>query len=103
MGRKDSNQTNMYIEGCTPLSEPLNGDVDITGGLLGILGGYLYAVGSYALYECDRGYELSNETARECMPIGSSYDWSGTASTCDPVCKYGLYDFIIMTSRLGVK
>ena len=95
MGRKDSNQTNIYIEGCSPLSEPLNGDVDITGGLLGILGGYLYTVGSYALYECDRGYELSNETARECMPIGSSYDWSGTASTCDPVCKYDLYDFII--------
>ena len=75
----------MYFEGCSPLLELINGDINI----VGVMVDNLYAINSSASYVCDTGFELSilGTTPRYCQYDG----WSETAPTCNPVCKYDLH------------
>ena len=55
---------------CDDLSDPRNGNVDLTG----------VTVGSRATYSCDRGFELKGDQSRTCQSNGR---WSGN----NPFCK----------------
>ena len=79
----------MYIEGCGPLPDLAYGDVIIEGQRVGDL----YVIGSYAIYFCDKGFELdsSGMTTRYCVHDNNfGIDWSDYAPFCIRVCKYDL-------------
>ena len=82
----------MYIEGCSLLSPPINGDVSIDGIQVGLPNHFLYINGSSASYNCDNGYAISTSenTTRYCEHNGSSFIWSGIPPTCSPIGKYNL-------------
>ena len=54
---------------CGPLSDPLNGQVDVSS----------TSVGSLATYQCNIGYILVGVTQRICQPNGQ---WSNS----EPIC-----------------
>ena len=56
---------------CGPLSDPANGDVDLSDGT---------EFGDTAIYSCDAGYILSGTSTRNCLDTGL---WSGAEPTCD--------------------
>ena len=62
---------NHTAKDCGTLSDPANGDVDLTDGTV---------FGARAVYSCDAGYILSGISTRDCLSTGS---WSGVAPTCD--------------------
>ena len=62
---------------CAKLSDPRNGNVDLTG----------LTVGSTAKYFCNRGFELKGSQVRNCLFNGQ---WSGS----EPICKSRYYVFI---------
>ena len=55
---------------CPKLSDPANGDVEITG----------VNPGDRATYQCDNGHDLVGSSSRKCQQNGQ---WSGEA----PICK----------------
>ena len=75
----------MYIEGCSSLVAPMNGDVSTFGTLVGYPDNFLYVTGSYASYICDYGYEFStfDDTTRYC----ENGSWSGIAPICSLIGK----------------
>ena len=58
---------------CGPLSNPANGQVDITSGT---------SINSVATYSCYTGYNVTGESTRICTADGQ---WTPAAPTC--VCK----------------
>ena len=55
--------------------DPDNGEVYTTAGT---------SIGSEATYDCDPGYELSNEANLTCIRIDdNSADWDGDLPTCE--------------------
>ena len=62
---------NHTAKDCGTLSDPANGDVDLSDGT---------EFEALAVYSCDAGYKLSTEPLRECLYTGS---WSGVEPTCD--------------------
>ena len=55
---------------CGVLDDPENGEVSLTGTILG----------SKATYSCNSGYVLEGESTRVCQ---SNRKWSGEAPTCE--------------------
>ena len=55
---------------CGVLDDPENGEVSLTGTILG----------SKATYSCNSGYVLEGESTRVCQSNGK---WSGEAPTCE--------------------
>ena len=55
---------------CGDLDDPENGEVSLTGTILG----------SEATYSCNRGYVLVGESKRVCQSNG---EWSGEAPSCE--------------------
>ena len=71
------------------IASPTNGNVDVSGYLVGLSSSVRYAVGANATYACDPGYTLVGGTnPRQCLANGT---WSGSRPDCDPVSKYGMY------------
>ena len=62
---------NHTAKDCGPLSDPANGDVDLSEGT---------EFGASAMYSCDDGYILSGTSTRNCLDTGL---WSGVEPTCD--------------------
>ena len=57
---------------CPRLSDPRNGDVDLTG----------LRVGSKASYSCDRGFKLQGNQVRHCQSNGR---WTGQDPSCQSI------------------
>ena len=64
----------MYISGCPSLSQPLNGDLIVTG----------LGPGHTATVTCDVGFIISGPAERSCTSSG----WDGHAADCVPVCRF---------------
>jgi len=60
---------------CPNLTDPDNGMVDCSLGDNGVP-----TEGDTCVYQCDDGYVLSGDPARECLSNGA---WSGIDTTCD--------------------
>ena len=77
---------------CGPLSDPLNGQVDVSS----------TSVGSLATYQCNIGYILVGVTQRICRPNGQ---WSNSEPICASKhlknmkitckCKYNIYMYFV--------
>ena len=61
---------------CGFLSDPANGNVDLTDGTV---------FGSRAEYTCDAGYIMNGIPTRDCLATGL---WSGVEPTCDRKNNY---------------
>ena len=59
------------LHACAELTDPANGNVDVTDGT---------NTGSVATYSCDDGYTLSGSETRTCEEGGL---WSGDAPVCE--------------------
>ena len=59
-----------YIVDCGPLSNPANGQVDISSGT---------TLNSVATYSCYTGYNVTGESTRICTADGQ---WTSSAPTC---------------------
>ena len=64
----------MYISACPSLSQPLNGDLIVTG----------LRVGHSATVTCDFGFVITGTAERLCTSVG----WNGHAADCVPVCRF---------------
>ena len=71
---------------CGNLTDPANGQVDLTSGT---------TFGQTATYSCNTGYNLGGDRTRTCQATG---EWSGSAPTCqgmyiresvDSLCRDG--------------
>lgn len=72
----------LIVDGCGPLSQPENGDVDAS----------ITTVGSVATYSCNPGYLISDDSQRNCQMDGF---WSGSAPTCLGIGSYiNCHDYI---------
>ena len=60
---------------CSTLTQPTNGDVNLTGTTLG----------QRATYTCDSGYNLVGNSTRMCQATGA---WSGSEPTCSSESNY---------------
>ena len=70
------------------IPSPTNGNLVVSGYLVGLSSSFRYAVGANATYACDHGYTLVGGTnPRQCLANGT---WSGSRPECDPVSKYGM-------------
>ena len=58
---------------CGDLTDPANGQVDLTSGT---------TFGQTATYSCNTGYNLVGDSTRTCQATGV---WSGSAPTCQGV------------------
>ena len=59
---------------CDPLTDPANGQVNLTAGT---------ELGQTAIYSCGTGYNLVGDSTRTCQATGN---WSGSAPTCRGMC-----------------
>ena len=58
---------------CDSLTDPANGQVDLTSGT---------TFGLNATYSCNTGYNLVGDSTRTCQATG---EWSGSAPTCQGI------------------
>ena len=58
---------------CGSLTDPANGQVDLTSGT---------TFGQTATYSCNTGYNLVGDSTRTCQATG---EWSGSTPTCQGV------------------
>ena len=58
---------------CGSLTDPANGQVDLTAGT---------TFGQTATYSCNTGYNLVGDSTRTCQATG---EWSGSAPTCEGI------------------
>ena len=65
---------------CPKLSDPRNGDVDLTG----------LRVGSKASYSCDRGFKLRGNQVRHCQSNGR---WTGQDPSCQSIIFIKIHFF----------
>ncbi len=64
----------MYsAEFCDPLTDPDNGDITFSSGVL---------VGSVATYVCDANFAVQGDVNRTCEVNGTTTMWSAAASSC---------------------
>ena len=64
----------MSISACPSLSQPLNGDLRVTG----------LSINDKATISCDVGYVITGSAERSCTSSG----WDGFAADCVPVCRF---------------
>ena len=62
---------------CGSLTDPANGQVDLTSGT---------TFGQIATYSCSTGYNLVGDSTRTCQATG---EWSGSAPTCQGMLLKG--------------
>ena len=65
------------VPDCGSLTDPANGQVDLTSGT---------TFGQTATYSCNTGYNLVGDSTRTCQATGV---WSGSAPTCEGIIKTG--------------
>ena len=63
----------LVVVDCGSLTDPANGQVDLTSGT---------TFGQTATYSCNTGYNLVGDSTRTCQATG---EWSGSAPTCQGV------------------
>ena len=61
---------------CDSLTDPANGQVDLTSGT---------TFGQTATYSCNTGYNLVGDSTRTCQTVGN---WSGSRPTCEGMLLY---------------
>lgn len=72
-----------YLD-CSDLANPINGRVSVTG----------LALGSQAVYECNRGYMLLGARTRTCLSTGQ---WSPSPPMCNgEVIKFTEHQEMVM-------
>ena len=70
---------------CGSLTDPANGQVDLTSGT---------TFNQTATYSCNTGYNLVGDSTRTCQATGV---WSGSAPTCQGVLLKGNLNLLICT------
>ncbi len=73
---------------CDVLTDPANGQVNISSGTI---------FGSTATYSCNNGYTLSGSVSRTC---GASGFWSGSEPTCEGIARPIIINIILIIIHL---
>ena len=69
----------LTVVDCGNLTDPDNGQVDLTAGT---------TFGQNATYSCNTGYNLVGDSTRTCQ---AEEDWSGSAPTCQGMLLHYVY------------